>query len=435
MDMGWQILFAVMLIILFLLLFAGEWIAFTLMLAGAAGLVFIGRGYVLNSVGQMAWNTVCSFDMTAIPLFILMGELMVHGGLSKGFYRSAAMWLRRLPGGLLQTNIISCAIFAAISGSSPATAAAIGSVSYPELEEKGYNRQMIVGSLAGGGALGVLIPPSINMLIYASISECSVTQLFIAGVIPGILCALCFMGYIGVKSIIHQEYAPKETTTYTLKEKLRSSGGLFSFIFLIVVVLGSIYSGWATTTEAAALGACVAFIMSAAGGNLTLKNLKEALLSSVRLSSMILAIIFGAKVLSYFIAFSGISKGVTGWIVSLNPSIGILFVCIILMYLVLGCILEGTSMIYLTIPILLPILKALNIDLIWFGVILTLLTEIGMITPPVGINLYVIHSIAGKKCSFGDVIKGSLPYCAMYLIVTVAIICIPALALWLPGTM
>lgn len=433
--MEWKILFIIMLIILFFLLFIGEWIAFTLMLAGTAGIIIIDKAYALSSIGQMAWNTVCSFDMTAIPLFILMGELMVQGGLSKGFYRSASMWLRRLPGGLLQTNIISCAIFAAISGSSPATAAAIGSVSYPELEQKGYNRQMIVGSLAGGGALGVLIPPSINMLIYASIAECSVTKLFIAGVIPGLLCALCFMGYIGIKSLLKPDFAPKEKTKYTLKDKLKASGGLFSFVFLIVIVLGSIYSGWATTTEAAALGAFAAFIMTIITHNLTLEALKRALMSSVRLSSMILAIIFGAKVLSYFIAFSGISKGATNWIVSLNPSIATLFICIIVMYLILGCILEGTSMIYLTIPILLPILIALNIDLIWFGVILTLLTEIGMITPPVGINLYVIHSIAGKECSFGDVIKGSVPYCFMYLFVTVAVICIPALALWLPGSM
>lgn len=218
--MEWQMLFGVMLVILFLLLFSGEWIAFTLMLAGTIGIVFIDKAYALSSIGQMAWNTVCSFDMTAIPLFILMGELMVQGGLSKGFYRSASMWLRRLPGGLLQTNIISCAIFAAISGSSPATAAAIGSVSYPELAEKGYSKRMIVGSLAGGGALGVLIPPSINMLIYASIAECSVTKLFIAGVIPGVLCALCFMGYIGIQSLIHPEYAPKEEVKYTLKEKV-----------------------------------------------------------------------------------------------------------------------------------------------------------------------------------------------------------------------
>ncbi|SHJ56161.1 TRAP transporter large permease [Hespellia stercorisuis] len=435
MNIDWQILFILMLIILFALLFAGEWIAFTLMLVGTIGILIIGKSYVLNSIGQMAWNTVCSFDMTAIPLFILMGELMVHGGLSKGFYRSAAMWLRRLPGGLLQTNIVSCAIFAAISGSSPATAAAIGSVSYPELEEKGYDRQMIVGSLAGGGALGVLIPPSINMLIYASIAECSVTKLFVAGIVPGGLCALCFMCYIGIRSVLHPELAPRETERYTFKEKIKESGGLFSFIFLIFIVLGSIYTGWATTTEAAALGAFVAFLMTVVTRNLTLDALKESLLASVRLSSMILAIIFGAKVLSYFIALSGISKGVTNWIVSLNPSIVLLFACIIVMYLVLGCILEGTSMIYLTIPVLLPILVALNIDLIWFGVILTLLTEIGMITPPVGINLYVIHSIADKNCSFSDVIKGALPYCAMYLFVTIAIIAIPALALWLPGTM
>lgn len=434
--MSWLGVFFVLMAIMFIMLFLGEWVAFVLLLTGSAGLILIGKANALTAIGSFAWGTGISFELAAIPLFILMGEIMVHGGLSKGFYRSASMWLNRLPGGLAQANILSCAVFAAISGSSPATAAAIGSVSYPELREKKYNRKLIAGSLVGGGALGILIPPSINMMIYGSITETSVSSLFMAGVIPGILCTVLFMGYIAVQCMIKPEYAPKDAVKYTLKEKLVNSTGLFSFLFLIIIVLGSIYTGWATTTEAAALGASLAFVLSILNRSLTLAAVKESLITTVKTSSMILIIVFSAKVLSLCIALSGIGKNMTAGIVALNPSITVFFLCIIVMYLVLGCIMDGTSMMYLTMPLLLPILKSMGIDLIWFGMIMILLTEIGMITPPVGINLYVVRSLMeNDKKALKDVIVGSVPFMVMYLAMTVILIAFPALCLWLPGQM
>lgn len=433
--MDWQMLFFGILLILFFILFLGEWIAFALGATGLIGLIIIGRIADLPIVGYISWNMTNSFELTAIPMFIFMGEVMVHSGLSRWFYDSASVWSGRMPGGLLQTNVLACAIFAAISGSSPATAAAIGSVAYPEMDRRGYDRQMTVGSLLGGGALGILIPPSIPMVIYAAITQVSVAKLFMAGIVPGLCAVAMFCIYIAFRCIKNKSLTPPVPPKVSLWTKIKTGPGLLPFVFLIFVVLGTIYLGWATPTEAAALGTVISLIMSFCVKGVTWSNFKESVTQTIKLSTMILMIIIGAQMISYFIAVSGISRALTGWIVVVQPPLWLFLALIVVVYIILGCIMDGTSMLFLTVPILIPILDGLNVDLIWFGLIVTIMVELGQITPPVGLNLYVLKGITGESIEFGKICRAAIPYCIMYLLLVLLIMLIPAMALWLPSTM
>jgi tripartite ATP-independent transporter DctM subunit len=433
--MDWQIAFIGILFLLFLILFLGEWIAFALGATGLIGLIVIGRMTDFSIVGYIGWNMTNSFELTAIPMFIFMGEVMVHSGLSRWFYDSASVWFGRMPGGLLQTNVIACAIFAAISGSSPATAAAIGSVAYPEMKKRGYDKQMTVGSLLGGGALGILIPPSIPMVIYGAIAQVSVAKLFMAGIVPGIVAVMLFCVYITVRCLKNKNLTPPVSPKISLWKKIQAGPGLLPFAFLICTVLGTIYLGWATPTESAALGTVISLVMSFCIRGVTWNNFKKSIAMTVKLSTMILMIVIGAQMISYFIAVSGISRALTGWIVEVQPPLWLFFALIIVVYLILGCIMDGTSMLFLTVPILLPILDGMNIDLIWFGLIVTIMVELGQITPPVGLNLYVLKGISGTDIEFGQICRASIPYCVMYLMLVLLIMVFPVLALWLPGTM
>lgn len=433
--MDWQIAFLGILFVLFFILFLGEWIAFALGITGLIGLVLIGRVSDFSVVSYVGWNMVNSFEITAIPMFIFMGEVMVHGRLSRWFYDSAAVWFGRLPGGLLQTNVIACAIFSAISGSSPATAAAIGSVAYPEMKRRGYDKQMTIGSIAGGGALGILIPPSIPMVIYGAIAQVSVAKLFMASMIPGILATLLFCAYIAVKCISNKSLAPAKTAKSSLMTKIKTGPGMIPFAFLIFIVLGTIYLGWATPTEAAALGTLITLLISLAIKGVTWDSFKKSVIVTVKLTTMILMIVVGAQMISYYIGVSGISRALTGWIVDISPPVWLFFALIIVIYTILGCIMDGTSLLFLTVPILLPILVGLNIDLVWFGLIVCILVELGQITPPVGLNLFVLQGLVGKDATFGEISMASVPYCVMHLVIVILVMVFPALALWLPSTM
>lgn len=433
--MDWQIIFLGILFILFFILFIGEWIAFALGITGLIGLVLIGRMTDLPIVAYIGWNMTNSFEITAIPMFIFMGEVMVHGRLSRWFYDSAAVWFGRLPGGLLQTNVIACAIFSAISGSSPATAAAIGSVAYPEMKRRGYDKQMTIGSIAGGGALGILIPPSIPMVIYGAIAQVSVAKLFMASMIPGILATLLFCTYIAVKCIRNKSLAPAKTAKVSILAKIKTGPGMVPFAFLIFIVLGTIYLGWATPTEAAALGTLITLFMSFAIKGVTWDNFKKSVIVTVKLTTMILMIVIGAQMISYFIGVSGISRAMTGWIVDIQPPVWLFLALVIVIYTILGCIMDGTSMLFLTVPILLPILEGLHMDLVWFGLIVCILVELGQITPPVGLNLFVLQGLVGKDATFGEISWASVPYCIMHLAIVILVMVFPALALWLPSTM
>jgi len=433
--MEWYILFIFYTIILFLLLFSGYWVPFALGTTGLIGLIFISDITILQGVGDAAWNSVNSFTLTSIPLFILMGEIILHSGLSNRFFHSTSFLLKKVPGGLLQTNIITSAFFSAISGSSLATVATVGSVAYPELRKRNYSKPKIYGSLGGGGSLGILIPPSIPLIIYGSMVKESVGRLFMAAIVPGIIATLIFIIFIILTNIkmdnVKVDGGEKATTTRILK----SIADLLPMIGIIVLITGSIFMGFATPTEAAGLGVVFALGVSFIYRGVTFENLNNALKNTIRITSMVLFIVIGAQILTYLLVKSGINRALTTWITDIDPSAITFIIIIIVIYLILGCLIDGLSLMFLTIPILWPLTEAMGFDAIWFGILLVILIEISQITPPVGMNLFVLQGISKDDNSLPDIIKGNLPYFFLYLLLAVIIILFPELVMWLPSKM
>jgi C4-dicarboxylate transporter, DctM subunit len=383
-----------------------------------------------------------SFVLVAVPLFILMGEILVRSGISERMYRVLSHWLAPLPGGLLHSNIASCAIFAAVSGSSAATAATIGSVSLPAFRQRGYSEQLAVGSLAAGGTLGILIPPSISFIIYGVLVEESIGRLYMAGFIPGFLLAGVFMVIIAVMVKIWPRLAPPETAP-SWQIRLVGLLALIPMLVLMFIVLGTIYLGVATPTEAAAFGVVAALGLTALEGRLNLRMLADTALATVRSSCMIMLIVTGAFTLSFALAILGVPAQVTDWVTGMQLSPVALVIFLIVFYLLLGTFMESLSMMVTTIPILVPALKAAGVDLIWFGVIMVVLVEAALISPPEGINLYVIHGIRKSVQSeaglasgtITDLYLGVLPFMLGMAIVLVLLVLFPDIALWLPNVM
>jgi len=431
---SWEVTLLLVVGLLLVLLLSGLWIAFGLGLAGVIVLLLHGGLPALAPLGYVSWNTVESFVLTSVPLFILMGELILRGGLSENFYRSMGFWFHGLKGGLLQSNIVACAIFAAVSGSSVATAAAIGTVAIPEMSRRGYEPKLLFGSLAAGGTLGILIPPSIPMIIYGAMVEQSVERLFIAGVLPGIVMSLIFMAYIWVRVAFAPGLVPPAEERPTWGERLRGLAGVTPMLLLIVLVLGSIWLGYATPTEAAAVGAAAATALALAGRRLTWRVFAASVASTIRTTCMVLFIIVGAQILTYALVRTGASRALTAWVVGLGLSKWILFAIVTLLYIFLGCIIDGVSMMVLTLPILYPIIIAAGFDPIWFGIALVILIELGNVTPPVGLNMFVIHGLSGGR-PIGEVIWGSLPFGVLMLVVLALIGIFPGLVSWLPSTL
>jgi tripartite ATP-independent transporter DctM subunit len=409
---------------------------------GVALMVAFSDRPLLDMLGQIAWNVNSSFVLVAVPLFILMGEILVRSGISERMYRVLSHWLAPLPGGLLHSNIASCAIFAAVSGSSAATAATIGSVSLPAFRQRGYSEQLAVGSLAAGGTLGILIPPSISFIIYGVLVEESIGRLYMAGFIPGFLLAGIFMLIIAVMVKIWPRLAPRETAP-SWRIRLVGLLALIPMIALMFVVLGTIYLGVATPTEAAAFGVVAALMLTALERRLSLRMLADTALATVRSSCMIMLIVTGAFTLSFALAILGVPAQVTAWVTGLELSPVSLVVFLILFYLLLGTFMESLSMMVTTIPILVPALKAAEVDLVWFGVIMVVLVEAALISPPEGINLYVIHGIRKSVQSqaglasgtITDLYLGVLPFMLGMAIVLVLLVAFPDIALWLPNLM
>ena len=397
---------------------------------------------LLDMLGQIAWNVNSSFVLVAVPLFILMGEILVRSGISERMYRVLSSWLAPLPGGLLHSNIASCAIFAAVSGSSAATAATIGSVSLPAFRQRGYSEQLAVGSLAAGGTLGILIPPSISFIIYGVLVEESIGRLYMAGFIPGFLMAAIFMVIIVVMAKIWPGLAPRETAP-SWRIRLVGLLALIPMIALMFIVLGTIYLGVATPTEAAAFGVVAALLLTALERRLSVRMLADTALATVRSSCMIMLIVTGAFTLSFALAILGVPAQVTAWVTGMQLSPVSLVIFLILFYLLLGTFMESLSMMVTTIPILVPALKAADVDLVWFGVIMVVLVEAALISPPEGINLYVIHGIrksvqaeAGiASGTITDLYLGVLPFMLGMAIVLALLVVFPDLALWLPNLM
>lgn len=432
--MTWEIILLTGIMLLVVLILSGVWIAFALGLTGVL-LVFIsGKFSMMPGIGYTAWTTANSFVLTAVPLFILMGELMINSGLDKGFYRGVSLWTRFLPGKLLQANVATCAIFAAISGSSVVTAATISKVAYPELERQKYDPAATTGSLAAGGTLGILIPPSIPLIVYGDLASESVAKLFMAGVIPGIILASIFSLFIMFQCVRNPNIAPRYSMiTDSWKKEIRYTLSLIPFGLVIGIILGGIYTGVMTPTEAAAIGAFITFLLVVIHREFSWRMLGNVLVRTLQTTCMIMFLVVGAQVLQYGFAVTGVTRELAAWVMELNlPVLGTLIV-IYVMYIILGSLMDGLSMILLTLPVVLPILVSQGINLTWFAIVLVVLIELGALTPPVGLNLFVLKGVTNKPLSV--VIKGSLPYCVLLLIMVVILTAFPNLALWLPQHM
>lgn len=431
--MTWEIELLLFLGLLLGLLVSGMWVPFGIGV-GALTVLYINFGFgAFKSVGVIAWGSLNNYPLSAIPLFIFMAEVLLQSGISDVYYRGLQILVRRLPGGLLQTNVAGCALFAAISGSSVATAASIGSVAFPQLNERKYDMKMSCGSLAAGGTLGILIPPSLTMILYGSITEVSVAKLFMAGVVPGLGLAALFMLYIAARCLINPKLAPRESGAVSLAGYGMAVLRLVPFLALIGMVLGSIYFGVATPTEAAGLGCALAMLLCLFSGRLSVAVVHRAMLSTVKTSATLLFIVLAAFFFSYAIEVSGLGDSLKDMVQHMQLSrIGFL-VFLIVLYGLLGCILDGAGMVVLTVPLFFPLLAAYGIDGVWFGIFLVVLVEFGMLTPPFGLNLFVVKAISGR--SLGTVVAGCVPYYFVMLIGVAFLIAFPQLALWLPSRM
>lgn len=431
--MSLELLTLILVVSLAVMLTAGQWTAFAL---GTCGMLvlYLSKGMLgLTALSSVVWNNANSYILIAVPMFLLMGEIILRSGVSGYFYRGVVVLMGRLPGGLLHANIASCAVFSAVSGSSVATAATVGTVAIPEMLSRGYEPRAVFGSLAAGGTLGILIPPSIVMVLYGALVEESIARLFMAGVLPGLLMAAIFMVFIAILLLLKPRYAPPRSAM---------SGGfqageavhVFPVLGLLVLVLGSIYTGIATPTEASAVGAAGAIVLALGYRGFSRRVFAEALMATVKTTCMVALIIICAQILSTALTYSGVSRAVSEWVLGMGLGKWQFFLALVVLYIVLGCFVDGVSMIYMTLPVLLPVVKAFGFDLIWFGVILTVLIELGQITPPVGLNLFTIHAISGGA-RFSEVAIGSAPYVGLMLLVILLLCIWPEIALWLPTTM
>ncbi len=422
-----------MFVVLFAFLAGGLWIGWTLAVTGTV-LLAIFRDIPLDKLlAQYTWNILTTQELLALPLFIIMGEILFRTRLSQTLFRGLSPWAALLPGRLLHVNVIGCTIFAAISGSSAATTQVVGRISLTELLKRGYSKDVAVGSLAGAGTLGFLIPPSNIMIIYGVLGDVSIAKLFTAGFIPGFLLAGCFMGWIMLHTALKPELIPaseRKVRVATAAEFLTSVRELGPAVFLILCVLGSMYGGLATPSEAAAVGVLGALVVAGIQRELSRAALKAIAVGSVQTCAMIALIVLGASILGSAAAFLGIPAAVAEFVKSLGLSSFMLIVALIVFYLILGCFLDGFSMIVMTLPIVMPIVKAAGFDPIWFGVFLVLVVEMAQITPPVGFNLFVIQGLTDD--GLGYIARVTLPYLAIMVLFTMVIAVFPDIALWLP---
>jgi C4-dicarboxylate transporter DctM subunit len=419
-------------ILVLLLLIAGVEIAVVLGFVGLMGLLYY-RGFdSLVIFGNITWSHSAEFTLLAVPLFILMGTILMHSGVSRKLYDTLVNWLHWLPGNLAIATIVGCGIFAALSGSSTATAATIGMVAIPEMLRWGYDRRLVAGVVAAGGTIGVLIPPSVPMIIYGSMLDQSVGQLFTAGIIPGILMTLLFVVYILFVSSFHPMLAPKVEIQVTWGERLRSLLNLIPLLILMFLVIGTIYSGVATPTESAAIGALGSILIAWMNKSLTLSMFKKALLDTVSVTGMIMFIVLGALVLSSVITFLKVPQSIAILLNTLQLSPWMTFVIVCFVYVVLGVFLEAIAMLAITLPILGVMMLMLGFDGIWLGIVLVVLIEMGLITPPVGMNLFVVQGTM-KDIDFADLVRGVLPFILIIVLMVILLTLFPDLALWLPN--
>ena len=418
---------------LFLILGSGVWIGLTLSGVAWVGMQMFSARPAGDAMAVTIWGSASSWTLTALPLFIWMGEILFRTRLSQDMFKGLAPWMQSLPGRLLHTNVVGCAIFAAVSGSSAATCATIGKMTLPELQKRGYPEDMVIGTLSGSGTLGLLIPPSIIMIVYGVAADVSIAQLFIAGVLPGILLAGLFSGYIIFWSLRHPDQIPPRDAPMSFIQKLNASSSLIPVVLLIVAVLGSIYTGFATATEAAAVGVLGALVLSSLQGSMSWGVFKDALMGATRLYCMIALILAGAAFLTLSMGYIGLPRHLAEWIGGLGLSPFALIMALMVFFIILGCFLDGISMVVLTMGVLMPTVQKAGIDPIWFGIFIVFVVEMAQITPPVGFNLFVLQGMTGKQLPY--IARVSMPMFFLMVGAVLLIYFVPGIVTWLPSQM
>ena len=419
--------------ILLFFLGTGVWVAISMISVSAIGMMLFTSRPVGDAMATTIWGTSSSWTLTALPLFVWMGEILFRTKLSKNLFEGLSPWMQKLPGGLIHVNVVGCALFAAISGSSAATVATVGKMSIPELRKRKYPEKILLGSLAGSGTLGLLIPPSIILIIYGVTVQESIAKLFIAGILPGIMIAVIFMLYVIFWSLLNKKIMPKSGENFSFFQKIKKSRQLLPVIILILGVIGSIYTGIATATEAASLGVVGALILSYFQKSLNLKTFKESLLGATKTSCMIAFILAGSSFLSLAMGFTGLPRNLAIWIQNMNLSPYTLIFVLMVFYIILGMFLDGISAVVLTMAIIEPMIRQAGFDMIWFGIFLVVVVEMAQITPPVGFNLFVLQGMANKD--MGYIAKSAFPLFLLMILAVVIIIIFPEIALWLPQQM
>ena len=422
-----------LIVALFALLGSGVWIGLTLAGVAWIGMELFSSRPAGDAMSITIWGSASSWTLTALPLFVWMGEILFRTKLSESMFRGLAPWVNALPGRLLHTNILGSTIFAAVSGSSAATCATIGKMSIPELTKRGYPPEKIVGSLGGASTLGLLIPPSIIMIVYGVAAEVSIAKLFVAGVLPGLMLAALFSGHLMIWALLHPDQVPRSDGRMSLRQKLGESRHLIPVILLIGGVIGTIYTGIATATEAAAVGVVGSLILSAAQGSLNWATFRDSLLGATRLYCMIALILSGAAFLTLSMGYIGLPRHLAEFVTSLDLSPGVLLLALAVFYIVLGCFLDGISMIVLTMGVILPTVTAAGIDLIWFGIFVVIVVEMAQITPPVGFNLFVLQGMTKREITW--IAKVCMPYFFIMVLALLLLWWFPQIVSWLPSRM
>lgn len=419
-------------VLMLVLLASGVWVAVTLMSVGLISMLLFSHAPATTIQTTVIWGQSSSWALTALPLFIWMGEILYRTRLAKDMFEGLAPWLAGFPGRLIHINVVSCGIFAAVSGSSAATTATIGKITIPELLKRGYDEKTTIGSLAGSSTLGFLIPPSIIMIVYGVAADVSITRLFIAGILPGIMLMILFMGYLAVWSMLNPSKVPAREPRIPFLKRIRETAKLFPIVLLMIAVIGSIYLGIATATEAAAVGVVGALLIALFTGSMTKQNFIDSVLGATRTSVMVSFILAGAAFLSTAMGFTGIPRELSAWVGTLGLDKFELLLALTLLFIVLGCFLDGISIVVLTAAVIMPIVHQAGIDPIWFGIFIVVVIEMSQITPPVGINLFILQSMTGKN--LWQVAVAAFPFFLLLVVATILLILFPQIATWLPDT-
>ncbi|MCP4007975.1 MAG: TRAP transporter large permease subunit [Proteobacteria bacterium] len=424
---------AIFLFVLFLFLGTGIWVGLALLGVAFVGMELFTTRPVGDTMITTIWTSSSSWTLTALPLFIWMGEILYRTRLSEDMFKGLAPWMARLPGGLVHTNIVGCTIFAAVSGSSAATLTTVGKMSIPELRKRDYPEKMIIGTLTGAATLGLMIPPSLTLIVYGVTINESISKLFMAGIVPGMVLASMFMGYVALWSVFKKHEVPPREASLTFMEKLRESRLLIPVILLVSLVIGSMYTGLATATEAAAFGVIGALVLAATQGSLSFSAFKESLLGATRTSAMIALILMGASFLSLSMGFTGLPRSLASWIASMELSRFELLMALLVFYIVIGMFLDGISSVVLTMAVVEPMIRDAGIDLIWFGIFIVVVVEMAQITPPIGFNLFVMQGITEHQMNY--IARAALPMFLIMVLMVFVLILFPEMATWLPDNM